>query len=174
MCFSYEPVFGSGKTTGAAILFLMLVACDAKSKSEGLPTRISCPERMSDTTHLKPGAIKLGILTPAEKILQRVGLVEGLPSDTLNPIFSDEIIEEWEDTQEGARAIEEYYPGKHDGLHLRCDYWPKGKYDGRAGGYQKADGRVTLMLPLPDPPGLNCTFIRNPDEYRFHAACELK
>lgn len=153
---------------------LLLAACNAEKRINILPSQISCPTQLSESSELKPGSIKYGMLNKSEKILLRVGLVTGGPSDTIDPSFDEEHIDEWENTPEGARAIWEYPRGRHDGMNLRCDYWPKGKYDGRGGGYQKVDGRVTLLLPLPDSANFKCTFIRNAEKLKFSATCDLE
>lgn len=154
-------------------LLLLVTACDAGKKLESNPARIACPSRVSESTRLDQGIYKSGVFTSSEKILYQTGLDQRMPGDTVDPAFSEEHIDEWDLTPEGAVAVWDYDPGKHNGMYLRCDYFPIGKYDGREGGYQKVDGRVTLRLPLPDPPGLKCTFTRNSKNVKYSASCDL-
>lgn len=154
-------------------ILVCLSACNAQKQSGNRESAISCPSTVSKPFELKAGWKAFGI--PAgSKILYHSTLVTGGPSDTVNPEFDEEHIDEWENTPDGFRANLDFFPGKHDGLNLRCDYFPSGLYDGRMDGtYQKTDGAVTLLLPLPDKAGLNCVFLRNPEKKKFEATCSL-
>jgi hypothetical protein len=156
-----------------APFLLLLTACRAEKNPDNVRNPVACPSEVTEKSRFKPEVQKYGIFL-GDKILYAATLVTGGPSDTIHPAYAEDPPDEWEDSPEGARAVVEYDPGTHDGMNLLCDYFPKGKYDGRAGGFQKPDGRVTLLLPLPDPAGLKCTFIRNPDKDKFSGKCELK
>lgn len=159
----------------SAAVFLLIAGCSSEKKSNGPPSFLECPSLVSDTSTLNPEILKLGRLTQTDKILYHVGLNWGRPatSDTLEPDFDDEHVDEWESTPDGEMAIWEYERGRHNGMELRCDYFPKDKYSGLGEGYEKSDGPITLLIPIPDSANFNCKFVRNPSKYKFSAACDL-
>lgn len=176
MCYSFnrcrEGIMDNRIMFG--IFFLLTAnACKAEKKNILNPDRISCPSNISDSSRLGRGDFKIGILTRAEKFLFATGLVDALPEDTVAPVFSEEHIDEWDVTSEGAVATWEYNPGQHDGKYLSCQYRPKEGYDWKGAAFQKANGPVIILIPIPDPPGVRCKFIRDPEKWKYSATCEL-
>lgn len=155
------------------ILGILTMACSGETEVRKKPASLSCPDHVSESTVMKPGYLKYGQLKGL-KILYETILVTGGLIDTVNWYWAEDPIDEWDATPEGDRSVANYEGVNHDGMSLRCDYFPKGKYDGRSGGYTKADGRVTLLIPIPDSADVVCTFIRNPEELKFSANCILK
>jgi hypothetical protein len=142
-------------------------------KSEKNQKTISCPSDISDTTSLPSGSKTYGKLFESKKLFE-VGLATGQPKEAMPRGFAEEITEDWEKVPGGGvQDIEEYRSNEHNRLNLKCDYWPKDKYDAGAG-YDKDDGRVTLLMPLPDSANLKCTLMRNTTKVKFSAVCECK
>jgi hypothetical protein len=154
-------------------ILLAICACSAEKKSSEDPKPFSCPTEISSKTVLPPGSKTYGKLVGL-KVLYHTGLATGQPEEAMPQGFAEEITEEWENAPDGSEQdIEEYSPNKHPELNLMCDYLPKSKYDARVG-FDKAEGRVTLLIPLPDSVGLNCTLKRNPDIDKYSAVCIVK
>jgi hypothetical protein len=156
------------------VLILALANCKSDSNQEFSKSIIACPGEISARTEFPKNAALYGNRYKDTLFLIDIGITLGYPADSTNPIFSDEVLEDWEVNEDGVyELISEYSQnrkndfGKPEDICLRCDY---SRFHGAE---NRAIRPVVLLQELPSNKDAKCVLNKDYKKKKVSAFCEF-
>ncbi len=136
---------------------------------------ISCPYKISASTKFLDSSAIYGKLSDDTLSLINIGITLGYPSDSLSPVFSDEILEDWAVSKQGVHELVSEYSrdrkddfGNAETICLRCDYLDK------KGISMRPNRPVVLLQKLPDNKDARCLLTKDYKNKTASGSCSIK
>lgn len=139
----------------------------SKATSESENVNFSCPHTLSSQTKLLDGWVTVG--KPSENLKLRViGIINQDSSDVKSRMFSEEIIDEWEDF-EGRTESVVGYDETHENIMLKCTY---ARTESDTSDHNA--NNIILLVPLPSNKAVSCLLVRRDIDPTHEISCKVK
>jgi hypothetical protein len=134
---------------------ILVASCKFSESKPAQTTTISCPETIGSTSKFPSTWIFSGPQPDSTLELIGTGIIDSSGTDFLKQIWSEDILDDWNETSYGTELVANYDSTQSDHM-LKCSYqgvrFPHGNKDG-----DYYHGRH-LLIPLPSKQHLTCVF----------------
>ena len=135
--------------------------------NEGGDVRFSCPHTLSSQAKLLDGWMTVGKSDESFK-LRVIGIINQDSSDVKSRMFSEEIIDEWEDFEGRSESVVEY-DETHENIMLKCTY---ARSESETSDHNT--NNIILLVPLPSKKSVSCLLVRRDIDPTHEISCKIK
>jgi hypothetical protein len=157
----HRPSVTLTKKSLLCVYLVLSTGCHSQADTKDDNRKIECPRVLVKGGLHPPNSVTYGAVGTDSLFLTDIGITLGFPSDSLRPIFPDEILEDWEAKADGTDELVSDYSGDRKDDYgepqmvcLRCDYAiagpPKNKFK-----------RVVLIIKLDERRSYRCILKKN-------------